>query len=222
MKARIAAIRLSASLLGVLFLLAGSMYSWRWWTRFEAGRLLDVAKTFRPGITTQAEVDSSLEPFRRYRGSFHAQLYGWSDGANTIYTILNYPRWFFSGMPKSELTAAILPPLTGFTIQPRFEGGVLSSLQIAVGQSPKAASLHVFQVTLTEITQKMRPVDIRAPEQAFNGYSAEPGINSLNVFLDERATASERKMALAFNLHCMSSLVYCAETSQVLQPLPNP
>jgi hypothetical protein len=222
MRARSIAIRLLASLLGVFFLLAASLYSWRWWTRFEAGRLLDVAKEFRPGITTQAEVDSSLEPFRRYRGSVQSYLYGSSDGARTVYTVINTPRWFLAVAGKSELTAEILPPIGAIEIQPNFVHGVLSSLQIVVGQIPKTATFHVFQVLTIEKSQREDWGEGLAPLQPFAGYSVEPGINSLEVFLDDRATATERGGALAFNLHCMTSLIFCTETSQVLQPLPSP
>ncbi len=212
---------LLVGLVGISLLPAAMMYGWSWKARAEAARLLQVAKQLQPGVTSETEARKLLEPFSKYGRTEQFRSSGWEADESTEIMIMNAPGWFIKGarhMPFLQYT--YVPPLSSFSVKPSFSQGVLSNVMLGEAQQPsKGLTLHVFHVLTWELSEKYPDPAVDRRRQG-KIYDAAPGISSLDVYFDERASPSERAKALNFDFRCMTSLTECRDTRQVLDVAP--
>jgi len=213
-------VRVIRWLLLVVFVCAlalyGSLFLYRWKSRAEADKFLGVVKTLKPDVTTTEQVYDALAPFERYcieRKSFAVIGPGGCDR----YIVWNYPKW--SGYIMRYLPFApekMYPAYTGFAFSPRFSEGRLASFNVGEGQSPIFGfTMHEFGAG-TVVMGQHDPNAVNGYVENFSGYYVRAGINDLTVFVDARATATQRADALALDLEWMTAFRAATDPNQLL------
>jgi len=195
--------------------------------RYKASRLLAVARTLHPGITTQTQAQKALEPFSAYGEEYRSNS-SEAISETITYALQNVPSQTVPVIDEiRSFPFRILYTWTRFSVDMKYENGFLAEIRILEMQQdhlgyphPNAASVRIVASKLVRLS----------PD--FTGYSEHPnytfgvdGKGNPNGFvccyirrieMDERATADQMAHALNFRLNCMSSFVRCKNDREIL------
>lgn len=215
---------------GVPLLFAGVLYGCEWNYRWRAGQLLAAVRSFKPGVTTQAEYMDAVLPLQGHffqvtegNGTSMAALPG-------AYSVGNRPEWaeklagdwISNGLWLGD--RAIFAPETSFAVMPHFEGAMLADLRLKEEQGDG----HPIGAFVT-LTARRYEKPLGAGWADYNaGYSMQqmdwkPGgaVWEYHVSLDERASQAELNQALDFRFRCFTDFTGCGDARKYLQPAPS-
>lgn len=203
--------------------------------RWQASRLLAEVREFHPGVTTEAQALSVLKPFSGYAVVSDRRR-------DTVvvheveYQLYNTPAWTASVATHLRLLPLhVMLPCTLFIVDLEFAGGRLFSIHINEMQEDHPGYAHPNAAVVT-ITSRQFGALPESPfgrlPLKFNGYSEHSQSTGrldergdLTAFsccherfieMDERATPQQRKRALNFQLHCMTSIAQCKSDHEIL------
>lgn len=212
--------------IGLLFVCAAALYATAWYRRVQAEHLLAAIKKLRVGVTTEAEYEQAIRPFVA-----DAEQVREGDAIATAqpvagaYAITSEPLWVYrtsAHMPEaivSTLSNWAVLEWTMFTVDPTFNDGRLTSLQIGEMQGngrPFAGFVRIH----AGVVQRLWPSE----PDSFPGYTAHPmGGNGRVIYthvdMDDRATPDEQRRALDFKFSCFTALKRCSDGRQLLDPI---
>jgi hypothetical protein len=210
---------------GLPLLFAGVTYASAWYYRWRVGHLISMLKTVTPGVTTQADYVRMVHPFDA--ACSFIQIDGKPlPGAIAIDNRSECIERAF-GAPAGELdnvlSGRLIPPGIMFSVIPKYEDGVVSELYVeyvaaVTGRSPGA---------FVKWSASRYGEDGEEPPGHFKGYRlSEMGLENkppweFFVTIDERATPDELSRGLDFRLQCFTSLSWCMDAHEFLQPAPD-
>lgn len=217
-------------------------YGAAWYERIEAERLLACAKTLQPGITTEAEFHKALQPIVGRLQDHHSQGGIEPDGSTDDFQVFNGVSWTpvlferIGELSNDFVGHSPLPEWGMFEVSAGFKEGELVKLRVIEFNLGGGVG-HPF-ADIVEIYAHQAPVDDVdgwVDAGPFSGYAVHttmlqdfmgkqlrtPVPFKQLVYVDERATAKERRKALDFNFQCFTAIGGCRDASLMLQPSPN-
>lgn len=203
--------------------------------RWQAARLLAVARQIHPGIDTEVQVRKALKSFSSYEISSISRS-DESGVSEVSYSIHNLAGWTAAVAYHLRLLPfRVTLPGTLFIMHLRFEGGVLSEMRLIEMQEDRAGSPHPNSASVTVISNRLKPAreSVSGERLAdFNGYSEYSqstgglGVSGRRmdsicchtrfIQLDERATPAQFDRAFNFQLHCLTSIRRCKDDREIL------
>lgn len=211
-----------------IFLALVIAFSWgrSFKNRWDAGRLLTVLQSLRPGETTEVEAERRLAAFSSTRSA------SGSGAKSVFYTFANdsAASGFLAQVSHGSFSPMLgrlpLPQSTAFYATLVYREGLLSDVKVSEtnwgvrGFHSKASALMAM-VTTRFAQQDCEYFGTQGQSYSglpdgFTGYQTNES-NDLDhgfpnrevVVLDEHATERQRAAALDFRLECMTSLVGC-------------
>lgn len=191
-------IKTSASVLGLLLISLSACISYSFYVSRKAEKCLTALQQLRLGSSTEEEALQALQPFQRFEVAGTATIDG-KDYSRRVYLFKN------DGL---HLLGIFHPAL--FQVSLTFRDRVVFERSASFYQEPS----HEV-ITRESIAGLSQNPNLAEYSSGMMVGVYDPPVR-MDIFLDTRASAADRKAAYQFNLACFSSLHGCSSVYEIL------